>query len=336
MQPLAESRPRRVPILPALTMVIAGVVVALLCAEVVLRTAGFSFRTFPTVQFGYPTPVLIRDLFVADRDLFWVTHDYSATLAQARQTHPAIVFMGDSCTQFGSYPTLTLTRLGAHAPTLATGVKLGVVGWSSEQGLAQLRRDVLPLRPRVITVYYGWNDHWVALGAPDADARPNAAVWWLSQHSRVWQLVSKARQAAAVRPEGRPNRVDVHRYESNLEAMVRLAAEHGTRTVLITAPSGHQRGHEPAYLALRHVRRLDEVVPLHQEYVAATRSAAQTSGAVLCDAAAAFDRDPSRATYFERDGIHLTFAGNRALADLLTPCILRAVSADTAQSRWNR
>jgi lysophospholipase L1-like esterase len=317
---MAGRRSRLALVLVAL----AAILVALACAEAVLRAAGFSFYTFPLVQFGYPDPVTLRDLFVPDRDLFWVTREYAASLAGARQMHPAIVFMGDSCTQFGSYPSLTLTRVKPRAPALASGVKVGVVGWSSEQGLAQLKRDILPLHPRLITVYYGWNDHWVALGPPDSEARPNEVVWWLSQHSRVWQLLMKARRATAGPLDRRPLRVDVDRYISNLETMVDLARRDGIRTVLLTAPSGHQVGREPQYLALRHVRRLSELVPLHQAYVAATRMAAERSGAVLCDVAAAFDADPAHASYFERDGIHLNLAGNRKLADVLTPCVVRA------------
>jgi hypothetical protein len=70
-----------------------------------------------------------------------VPRDYDTKLAAARRSHPAVVFMGDSCTEFGTYPHKTTELLTSKAPRLATGVTLGVGGWSSEQGLAQLRRD---------------------------------------------------------------------------------------------------------------------------------------------------------------------------------------------------
>src|SRR3954462_10683111 len=100
----------------AAMIALVSVAAALGCAEAGLRAAHFSFQTFPVVQFGYPDPVTLHDLFVPDRDLFWVTRDYAAALAEARRTHPAVVFMGDSCTQFGSYPGIVLTRLAANAP----------------------------------------------------------------------------------------------------------------------------------------------------------------------------------------------------------------------------
>jgi lysophospholipase L1-like esterase len=308
-----------------LLVAVAGVAAALVCAELSLRVAGFSFYTFPVVQFGYPDPVTLHDLFVPDRDLFWVTRDYASVLAVAARNHPAVIFMGDSCTQFGSYPGIVLSRM-TTAPTLQSGIKVGVVGWSSEQGLAQFKRDILPLHPRVVTLYYGWNDHWVALGPPDSQARPGALVWWLSGHSRVWQLAMKARRSAPGPLDRRPFRVDLDRYGSNLTTIVELGRRNGIATVLITAPSGHEVGHEPAYLAARYVRRLSDVVPVHRNYVAATRAVAERTGATLCDVAAAFDADPLKASYFEKDGIHLNQAGNRALADLLAPCVLRAAS----------
>jgi lysophospholipase L1-like esterase len=316
-----------------IAVALVAIAAALGCAEVGLRAANFTFQTFPTVQFGYPDPVTLHDLFVPDRDLFWVTKEYAATIAEAGRTHPAVVFMGDSCTQFGSYPGIVLTRVAETAPAVASGVKVGVAGWSSEQGRAQFTRDILPLHPRVVTLYYGWNDHWVALGAPDKDARPSEAVWWLAQHSRVWQLGMKARMSRPGRLDRRPYRVDIDRYIANLTMIVNLARDNGIGTVLITAPSGHEVGHEPAYLAERHLRRLSDLVPVHRNYVEATRTVAERTGATLCDAAAAFEADPDHASYFEKDGIHLNKAGNRALAAVVAPCVLRAAGAPDGEAR---
>jgi lysophospholipase L1-like esterase len=316
-----------------LLLIAIGIVAGLATGELALRLAGFSFRTYPAVQFGWPAPTNIREFFDPDPDLFWVTHGYFDELDAARRTRPAILFMGDSCTQFGTYPTMTLSLLRARDFPIASGMKLGVAGWSSEQGLTQLRRDIIPLHPSIITVYFGWNDHWVALGPEDGDARATRASFWLSQHSRLWQLLTKASLAAAPPLAGRPNRVPLDQYVANLETMVQLSNAAGIRVVLITAPSGHERGHEPEYLAMRHVRALSELVPLHQAYVEATRRAGRETGAVVCDAAAAFDTDPNRASYFEVDGIHLKVPGNRALANLLAPCVMQAAAQPIVQTK---
>ena len=316
---------RRAPLAARLVLVIGSIVLAASLAEAGLRAAHFQYHIYPTIQFGWPDATALHDVYRADPELIWVTRDFDEKLAVARQTHPAIVFMGDSCTEFGSYPSKTLERLRADAPAFATGVKLGVGGWSSEQGLTLLRRDVLALRPKVITIYFGWNDHWVALGPTDPDLTLAHRLLWLADHSRLAALWMKSRMSVSDSMATRPNRVPLDRYRANMRAMIREAEADGIRVVVITAPSNHVRGHEPEYLKARHVRSLDEVVPLHQTYVEATRAAARVGGATLCDAAAGFDRSDSKGALFQRDGIHLTDAGDRVMAEALARCIVDAV-----------
>jgi lysophospholipase L1-like esterase len=330
----AVSR-RRPPARVLVLLVAFGVGLAGVVAELSLRAFGFKFRTFPVVQFGWPEPHEIRDVYMPDRELFWVTQDYAAKLADARRSRPAVVFMGDSCTEFGAWPQLTLERLAMRDPSLARGVSLAVGGWSSEQGLRQLRRDVLPLHPRVVTIYYGWNDHWLAFGEPDGDVHANAISYWLAEHLRLVQLVVKARLGAGANPSAAASfRVPLDRYRMNIEALGRLARAAGIRAVFITAPTSHERGREPEYLALRHLRDLNELVPLHASYVQATREAAMAAGAEMCDAAAMFAALPGpTGQYFNRDGIHFSDSGSRALADMLANCVAPDRTATSATVR---
>jgi lysophospholipase L1-like esterase len=301
--------------------------------EAALRIAGFEFTRYPVVQFGWPDPVTLRAQYQVDPLLFWVQKDYDYRLAAARALKPSVVFLGDSCTEFGAYPVMTMQELSRRRPDIATGVSLGVGGWSTEQGKRQLRRDVLPLHPRVVTIYFGWNDHWIALGPPDAQMRPPLLPAW-SQRSRLAQLVEKVWFGKASDARRRPNRVSPARYEENLGEMIRMVHDAGAEAVLITAPSNHVVGHEPPYLLERHLRRLEDLVPLHREYVDLTRVTARTGGAVVCDATAAFEQLPPPASrYFNSDGIHLTQDGNRALADLLADCIDHAAPRHGAESR---
>jgi lysophospholipase L1-like esterase len=304
------------------TVAFVSIVVALGVTEVGLRLAHFEFQPFPVVQFGWPDPVPLQRVYTSDPDLLWVTKDYGGVIARAHRERPAIVFMGDSCTQFGTYPSKTLQLLASERPSLRQGVKVGVGGWTVMQGEWQLTRDVLPLRPRVVTIYYGWNDHWMALGPPDAEVRRAPVLTWLSDHFRLVQLIAKIRAGWLGRSEERPNRVDLPLYESTLVRMVQQIHGAGAQAVLITAASNHTVGAEPGYLKVRHLRRLSDLVPMHQAYVNATRRAAHESGAILCDAAAHFAALPQpHAPYFKRDGIHLTETGDRELAPMVAKCI---------------
>ena len=307
---------------------VCAVLLALGLTELGLRLAGFEFHPFPVVQFGWPEPAPLQQFYVSDPDLLWVTRNYQEVLASAQRHRPAVVFMGDSCTQFGTYPSKTLQLLAATRPSLGRGVKVGVGGWSVVQGNWQLTRDVLPLHPQVVTIYFGWNDHWIALGPPDAEIRRVRVLMWLSDHLRIVQLLGKVQEGLAGPTSERPNRVDLATYESTLIGMVKAAHAAGAQAVLVTAASNHTPGAEPEYLRKRHLRRLQDLVPVHQAYIDATKRAAREAGAVLCDAAAHFAALPgAHGRYFRRDGIHLTDAGDQELARLLVGCIEEAAAS---------
>jgi lysophospholipase L1-like esterase len=325
--PAPATQPRRqwVRAAAGLSLAVISAATSLLLVEGVLRIAGFEYHLAPTVQVGWPDPQTIESRYADDPDLLWVTRDYQQKLRDARRTHPAVIFMGDSCTEFGTYPAETIAQLaGAHGIVLA-GLHVAAGGWSSEQGLRQLRRDVLPLRPRIIVIYYGWNDHWIALGPTDPDLMKARRFLWLSRHSRAVQLALKVKMGVAAKQAQRQNRVPPERYQQNLMAIADTAHRAGIVPVLVTAPSNHVAGREPAYLLRRHVRNLADVIPLHQQYVQLTREAARASGAVLCDAATEFDALPApHGRYFQGDGIHFTTAGDHQLGAIVSRCIAAA------------
>ena len=134
---------------------IAAVVFVLVIVEGALRVAGFEYRPFPVVQFGWPDPKALTQVYRSDPDLLWVTKNYEDGLEAGRHDAPAVVFMGDSCTEFGTYPSKTLAILSTERPQLKRGIKVGVGGWTVVQGSWQLDRDVLPMHPHVVTIYYG-------------------------------------------------------------------------------------------------------------------------------------------------------------------------------------
>ncbi len=317
---------KRRALLARLLLVIAGLLAGLLAVEAVLRIGSSVYRLTPVVQSGRSGNATIRDQYVDDANFVWVAKDYRDRLRDARRTRPQVVFLGDSCTELGTYPARTLERLAAiHAP-VTTGLVVAGAGWSSEQGLVQLQRDVLPLHPRVVVVYFGWNDHWMALGLTDPELRRAQPLLWLSERLRLVRLLMKVRMGIRARNPARPNRVPPDRYLENLKTMSALASSTGAVPILVTAPSNHVAGHEPAQLQDRHLQRLSDLVPVHRQYVELTRQAARDSGAFLCDAAREFDElTEDRAALFMNDGIHFTPRGDAILARIVSDCIARAV-----------
>ncbi len=316
------------PWIKRLLLAAASLAVALGLSEIALRVAGFSYHLRPEeIQFGWPrTLAALGGDYRGDPDLLWVHSDYGQRLARARAERPVFAFLGDSCTDYGRYPDLLLAELARSRPGVRwTGVNLGVAGWTTFQGLRQLRRDILPLRPRVATIYYGWNDHWIGFGLPDEDVarllHETGSRW---QEVRLVQLGEKAWVASHRSDDNR--RVPLPEFRRNLHEMIGLARSHGIEPVLITAPTSHERGREPQYLKGVWIHRLEDVVPVHQEYVDAVRGVARQDRAVLCDLAAdvaALNR-PHRYAIFLKDGIHLNHRGAERAATLLAGCLERA------------
>ncbi len=310
-----------------LALALLSVVLLLAVVEAALRLSGFSYVLYPQdIEFGKPDPELMAIGFEEDGDVFWVTRGYREKLDRLRSQRPAVLFLGDSCTHLGHYDDeLAALVADRHGKALRYG-NLGVAGWSSFQGRRQLERDALPLEPAAVTIYYGWNDHWIGFGIEDKNValvkRVFAGPWsdW-----RVVQLAIKAAVAVGARETAYPNRVSLPDFRDNLRSMVRRAKSGGVRPLLVTAATSHVVGKEPEELGRRWLRELSELVPLHESYVAAVREVAREEDAGLCDAAARFAAlpRPEVEASFMADGIHFTAAGDRRLAAMLYDCFER-------------
>lgn len=305
-------------------LALAGVLFSLVLCELILRLCGIPSKPFlEEIQFGWPDPQTLRNEYVPDPELFWVPRTYKASLVDTQRVPPEIVFLGDSCTQFGSYPARVVEKLRRQTENAAlTGLSVGVGGWSSAQGLRQLERDIVPLRPKVVTVFFGWNDHWRHFGASDQDvAWVGAPLLFLSINLKVVELCKRAYVTFRSDPKGL--RVPLSNFRAILREIVSTSKDNGIVPVLITAPSALIPGREPERLAQRWVRNLRDVVPLHQQYSNVVRDVAAATGVPLCDLAARFDELPAQqreAEYMLSDGIHFTPAGDEALANFIVQC----------------
>ena len=302
---------------------------ALAVAELGLRLVGFEFALLPTkVQFGWPDARTLKSTYRVDEDLLWVPKNYDAILEHARSNRPDIVFMGCSVTEFSFYPAVFRERFeeagrDRHLQTLS----LGIAGWTSYQGVQQMRRDVAPLKPRFVTILYGWNDHWLTFGTEDKSiGQFNLDVpSWLLQLSelRVVQVVNRALfSIMKIRDEGSgppPPRVTLSDFRANLREMVQIARANGITPILMTAPSSHLVGEEPAYLADGFLDDLSQLVPIHDAYAEAVREVAGVENVELVDLHAAIRALPqaSWSRYLGEDGIHLTPRGSRRVGAIL-------------------
>ena len=306
--------------------ILLAMILAVAVAELFLRAIGFHYDLYLTkLQFGFPNPVEMVERFQPDQDLIWVPKGYPQKINTWIDKHPFIVFMGCSCTELGTYDQCLKALIDQRHPGNAFQyVNAGVSGWTSYQGLQQLKRDVARMHPRAITIYYGWNDHWKNFGLEDKDiARFIKSSPTASRLSgfRVAQLLNSLYVRHVLQKGRAPRtRVSLEDFRANLIAIVKIARSKDITPILLTAPSAHIQGHEPIYLAQQFLSDLNQLVPVHREYAEVVRQVADQEHVPLVDLARAFDalpRDFVVNECFYADGIHLKPKGDQIIADIL-------------------
>jgi lysophospholipase L1-like esterase len=311
----------------AVASTLVGIIAALLIAEAGLRIAGIEYSIYPTrFQFGWPDSKTLDTDFVLDPVIQWKPKEYDQTVHDAQGKKIDIIHMGDSCTQLGNYRGELQRIMQERQPDRNFyTLKLGVAGWSSYQGLQQMQRDIVALKPRYVTIYFGWNDHWLSYGMPDKNmdfSKARFPLYRTLQQSRVFQIFAFTYNLLLQKEsaQARPLRVSPEDYRHNLIAMVNIARKNGITPILITAPSSHRAGNEPAYLQDRFMKQLDQLVPLHRQYTDIVREIAREQNVLLVDLQADFDAlayETMRDEYMKSDGIHLRPAGSTAVAESL-------------------
>jgi lysophospholipase L1-like esterase len=314
---------------PALAVAALNLVLAV--PELGLRSAGFQHVS--GIQFGFPEPEQFWELEL-DRELFWklphappLTNSLGFFGPEPARIVPAgalrLLVLGDSCAQQRyplAWPELAAARITERTGRAIDEVNLALAGYSSHQGRVLAERHARELAPDLVLVAYGWNDHWLARGATDADKEVDLRFERLYRRSRLLQL---ARRALGSLGWSRPapvlgsNRVPLESYRENLRRIVATLREAGAAVVLLTAPSAHDLALPPYLVEKRFVARAEDAVEQHRAYNDVVREVARESGAELVDLEAELSSAPGRSALFQPDGIHFTEAGRAAVAEIV-------------------
>jgi lysophospholipase L1-like esterase len=318
----------------------------LLWPEMALRLSSFRFEHAGVIQFGYPRP---EKLILAQHDpeLFWKLPPGERVNSEGFPgpeftiPKPAgstrILFFGDSCTQQGLPRTVAtrLNRLGGLAPLGGAGagdaeaqpveaINFGVSGYSSHQGLVLAERWTERLEADAAVIYFGWNDHWQAYGASDAERAANlsrSVLTRLMTASRTLQWLVSVTFPAQSKPLATP-RVTLEQYRDNITAIGDLTADRGGTVVLVTAPSSHEQLGVPDYLIDKGFAASKENALIwHRAYNAEVRRIAIRRHWPIADLQREARERLDVAPLFTKDGIHFTAAGmawaGQAIAEAL-------------------
>lgn len=222
-------------------------------------------------------------------------------------------------------------------------INAGVIGYTSSQGLAQLRTQVLTLYPDIVTVAFGFNDHNLEWNASLAAREPRNTfareAFYLASHSYWFQLGKAAYDAVKERgvwgevPPFSVRWVDPETYRYNLRRLAEVGRGHGIHILFVTQAlrpieMGESAIAFPGALPdkvglykLLGVRDLEQLHQLEGSYRELLYRVAKEEGVPIADASSAFTehREPLFGQY---DLVHCNPAGARVIAETIRQKLL--------------
>lgn len=252
-----------------------------------------------------------------------------------------VICMGDSCTAQGDpgYAGYLHNIFSYAAPDERPweAFNMAVYGYSALQGLRLFQRSVPQLQPDIVTIYFGWNDHW------RHERTDRARMGWRMgrvtgplieklKTKRIFMFLLWALKPKEVKEReqaGTGYRVPEREYEQVLTEFVEEVHAAGALPILITAP---RRGLSPSAVESGHALTVDDAEQAHDRYIEITRRVGATRQVPVLDLAAEF-AGPEYDSYFKDDGIHFQDDGLKEIAQSLHALItnLTASNALTPQ-----
>jgi lysophospholipase L1-like esterase len=330
--------------LPGVLAMLSALAFFVAVPELCLRAAGFRFES-GVIEFA-PFPAAFAR-YAPDAVLLWRwdpqyrLNSYGYPADEPRVPKPRDVFrilhLGDSCSyaEIGpspppNYPALAdamLAPIGSRIGQRVDTVNLALPGYSSHQGRMLANRYGQRLQPDLVVVYFGWNDHWPAFGAVDADKKVAVTTGQLARASaRVTQEVRLVQALAwflaRVRGPQVPIdalRVPIDAYTTNLEWIGDHFTRLGAIPLFITAPTSHYRLGVPQGLVRANFGPDGKtILARHREYNERVRALTKRHGWHLLDLEREMDGAERIDRLFVNDGIHFSTAGKAYVASELS------------------
>ncbi len=329
---------------------LALITVALLfgALELTLRISGLDF--FETNQiFPLNRDMSFTDIYDKDSQLFWKLKSSTTTestnfsnlnyrindsgfrgpewdkLSGSRD----ILCMGNSCT-FGwavEYDAI-YTEILNKSYSDYRALNCGTPGYSSYQGKTLLNQLLQTHKPEIITLMFGWNDHWPA-GSDIADKNQTTPPQWTLalqntlSNFKIYQAMRKLALSASSSDQSPTEgfsrvtgkrRVGLTDFADNLKEMVKASRGANAQPIILVPPVATLTIYLPNMAN-------SPFHDLHAEYQATARRVAAEMNCPLLDLQPLFDEHSNLFDYPVEDPVHFNAAGHQEIGSALSALI---------------
>ncbi|MBZ0270892.1 SGNH/GDSL hydrolase family protein [bacterium] len=300
------TRPRRV------GFAAIAVAFVLAAAEIALRVAGYAA---PVSALDYRLRVIGEIVGEPDADLFWSVPkpppDFPAEVLGIVALADSVAVMDGGAGYPEDLPALIEARGVVDREVRVYNA--GVPNYTVFQGRKFYERDLAGHGADIVTIHFGVNDHWRAVGSrPDSQIRMPPATLLATHRALLTFRLYQAIRAGIFRPydkaaRDRPFRVPPDEYARELARLVAIVRADGARPILVVSP----------YLAGG-----ADWEPDHRRYQQITREVGKAERVPVVDVADGFLHAPGLFLFPDDDPIHITREGGRVIAEAIADAVM--------------
>jgi len=210
-------------------------------------------------------------------------------------------------------------------------INAGVPGYSSHQGKIEFARKLVDLKPDMVLIMFGWNDHWAAgKGISDIEQKmPGRVIIGLQNifsKMKLYQFMRKMILSASEKQEfvslGEQKckrRVSQQEYYLNLACLAHMARKNGAQPVFLIPPIADSKNYFNGTVTQLHL--------IHHAYQEQMRLLARQENILLIDLQQEFEHFGNLFTDAHGDPTHFNEKGHRVTAEAIARNILPTLAS---------
>jgi lysophospholipase L1-like esterase len=315
--------------------------------ELGIRTWAFFFRTsYERYNFATRRPELVPNIrYSPSRGREFLINSKGFVGPEFAEHPPAgvyrIIALGDSCTFTTgiwnvAYPAILQSSLNsAEEPAKFEVINAGIEGYNSSFALARIKGEIIAYKPKLVTIYIGWNDLMKVNPDNLSDTGKYSVLAAVLDESYIVKALKKLifiyLRPWLFQPKVANDEFDFHIYDKfvpslyhdNLKSMIELLRQNKIEVMLFTLPTVVHRGMTRDQLQRHNVflpyfagtYSIDKFLSLHRAYNRVIRAVGQENGVPVVDLDEIFNQHDKNELFW--DTMHPNEKGNLLIASSL-------------------